>query len=567
MNWDFGPNLHLDFRHTFLLALAALSLFVRLGQPLPWSSLSLFQPLIVMAGLLVPTYLGDPALGLWIGWCLMLFFHVPAIYATKRISAAMAAMDADALESWTRVEPWLLWGMPGHFWQDMHLSYAYYLKEKPEEADKLIARWENNKGLPKAFKAIPLNYRIYGQAVLWKWPQVIDTYETLTRENPAVATSISFVASRAYLEQGEPLIAGKCLRQAHFDETIYPLDSLATNLLPFFALTGSLAQLEQIIRVLKKTEAKVPEQLINLWQARCLQTLGKWQEARLILQKALSETDVPLLKKRLETFLHKEENTEAATTGSAPAISSKSNPSSPEVKPEVKTESEDIWRLFKRAAFIQEILSPRRRSICVNVICLLCIFFFLSSVSFLIPLGLDFESPISPLVMGASHETVIVKGEYWRLLTYLFYHSDFLHIGSNLVGLFVFGRIAENIFGTKRFLAIYFVGGILSGISHVFLSDKLAVGASGAIQAIFAACAIGIFKMKTMLPPTLRTRYLSFMVGLTMFQVVLDQFVPMIAVFAHLGGLIAGLALGAVTAIREPDLGLDGEIDGTQKFI
>lgn len=555
MNWDPGLNLHLEFRHTFLLALAALSLFVRLGQPLPWSSLSLFQPLIVMAGVLVPTYLGDADLGLWIGWCLMLFFHVPAIYATKRISAAMAAMDADTLETWTRVEPWLIWGMPGHFWQDMHLSYAYYLREKPEEADKLIARWENSKSLPKAFKSIPLNYRIYGQAVLWKWPQVIETYETLTRENPAVAASISFVASRAYLEQDQPLVAGKCLRQAHFDETIYPLDSLATNLLPFFALTGAQAQLEKIIRVLQATEAKVPEQLISLWQARCLQSRGQWQEAGALLQKALSETRVPLLKKRLETFLNKTEGVPDATAGNTNDL------------PEVKGEVDDIWRLFKKAAFIQEILSPRRRSICVNIICLLCIFFFLSSVSFLFPLGLYFESPINPLLMGASHQTVIVKGEYWRLITYLFYHSDFLHIGSNLVGLFVFGRIAENIFGTKRFLAIYFVGGILSGISHVFLSEKIAVGASGAIQAIFAACAIGIFKMKTMLPPTLRTRYLSFMVGLTMFQVVLDQFVPMIAVFAHLGGLVAGLALGAVTAIREPNLGLDGEIDGTQKFI
>jgi membrane associated rhomboid family serine protease len=59
------------------------------------------------------------------------------------------------------------------------------------------------------------------------------------------------------------------------------------------------------------------------------------------------------------------------------------------------------------------------------------------------------------------------------------------------------------------------------------------------------------------------------MLGMTVFQVVLDQIIPFIAVFAHLGGLVAGLALGAVTAVRDPRRleAFEGEVDGTQKFI
>ena len=57
--------------------------------------------------------------------------------------------------------------------------------------------------------------------------------------------------------------------------------------------------------------------------------------------------------------------------------------------------------------------------------------------------------------------------------------------------------------------------------------------------------------------------------GITLFQILLDQFVPFIAVFAHLGGLLAGLALGTITTVRDPSRldGLDDEVDGTQQFI
>lgn len=556
----------LIFRLFFLLSLACISLGIRLMQPLPWAILSILQPLIVIAGVVVPLVtVKDGQLALWTGWCLLLFFHVPAIIANIQVGKAMARMDADSLETWAKIEQWLLWGRPGQFWHDMHLSYALVLRERQTDANRLLDKWDpacqpegKDKGkieLPKAFRDTPSNYRLYGQAVMWQWSEVTATYEMLKKKQANTA-SISFLAARAYLENQEPLEAATCLRQVHFDETIYPLDTLATNLMPFFSLTGARAELERLTRVLKATNASVPQSLIDLWRGRCEITLGAADKAASVLAAAQDGTAVPLLRKRIARFLE-------------PLSSGETMQRSPLVDdPSVRKEVQEIWQLFRRAAFIQEILSPRRKSICVNVICLLSVFTFLASANFLLPLGLTMDCPINPLTMGASYEGVVKQGQYWRLISYLFYHSDLLHIGSNLVGLYIFGRIAENIFGSSRFLAIYFVGGVLSGLSHIFLSDKIAVGASGAIQAVFAACAVGIIKLKG-LPPSLRSRYLSFMGGITLFQILLDQFVPFIAVFAHLGGLLAGLALGTITSVRDPSRldGLDDEVDGTQQFI
>jgi len=54
-------------------------------------------------------------------------------------------------------------------------------------------------------------------------------------------------------------------------------------------------------------------------------------------------------------------------------------------------------------------------------------------------------------------------------------------------------------------------------------------------------------------------------------QLVLDQLLPRVAVFAHLGGLIFGLCLGGLVAIRSPERRLSDsqkiEVEGLQTFV
>lgn len=549
-----------DHRLWLLLILSGLSLVIRLMQPLPWALLSILQPLIVISGVVVPALLGDAQLALWIGWCLFLFFHVPAIITNYRTAQAINTLNSAALESWARVYPWLNWGTPGLFWQDIYLAYASFLEDRATDGFALLDKWKSYRKLPKQLANTPDSYRLAGQCILWQWQEAKSTYESLGQNPKFLSPSTHFQASRAYLETQDFDRASACIKAVHLDEIIYPLPTLATNLMPYFALSGSQQNFDQLTKVMEAVKAKAPPVMIDYWQGRLYLVTGERLKAKETFEKALAETPQGLYLKRIKSMLEPllVEQADGTLSNNAP-VKTKADPA----------QVRDIWILFKRAAFIQEILAPARNSTCVNVISFICLAVFLLSNSFLMPLG--FESPLNvdPELLGASYQTVVKDGQYWRLVTYMFYHASILHIASNIYALYIFGRITENLFGSARFLGIFFVGGILSGLAHVILSQNLAVGASGAIQAIFAACAVAIIRLKTFLPPSLRSRYLGFMLGMTVFQVVLDQIIPFIAVFAHLGGLVAGLALGAVTAVRDPSRleAFEGEVDGTQKFI
>ncbi len=54
-----------------------------------------------------------------------------------------------------------------------------------------------------------------------------------------------------------------------------------------------------------------------------------------------------------------------------------------------------------------------------------------------------------------------------QLISYLFIHANFMHLFSNMFGLFMFGNLLERIWGPKRFLIYYFVCGIGAGILYM----------------------------------------------------------------------------------------------------
>jgi membrane associated rhomboid family serine protease len=532
-----------------LLLLVVLSLSVRAFQPWRWGSWMLGQSLVTLLVVVGFTLLKQPWIAQGLGWTLFVIFHLPAWYLFRRSRQAMTSMDTVSMAACSRIFPYIFWGDPGKFWRDITLSYVYYSTDKKEQADTLIDRWQAYKWLPAQLKDVPTQYRLYGHALMWNWQGVVDDFEKLRFAARKVSPSLYFMASRAYIELGQYAKSAECLKQAKFEESINPLDSLALSLVPFFALCGARGPVSKLLNLIGETNKDLPYALSLYWFGRCLAREGEIAQARESLTQAYDLTDVPLLRKRIEIAMARIDNFGQAEGQFAPE--------------QARKEVDEIWKLFTRGAFIQEILSPRRRSILVNsLIAINVIVFFFANASFQ-PFGKQLAFDI--FRAGALTSDTFAHAQYWRLITYLFLHTTFLHIGVNLLGLQFFGRIAENIFGSVRFLAIYFVGGVLSGVAHLLLSPGLiAVGASGAILAIFGAVGAGIYKLKDVLPSGLRQRYLYFMAAIALSQVVLDQFDKHIAGFAHLGGLLAGLALGMVTAIRTPSV---KKVDGTQRFV
>jgi membrane associated rhomboid family serine protease len=83
-----------------------------------------------------------------------------------------------------------------------------------------------------------------------------------------------------------------------------------------------------------------------------------------------------------------------------------------------------------------------------------------------------------------------LPGEWLTLLTSQFLHAGWLHLGSNLLALFIFGDNVEDRLGHARFLLFYLLCGVGAALAHVWAnatSTVPVVGASGAISGVLAA--------------------------------------------------------------------------------
>lgn len=160
---------------------------------------------------------------------------------------------------------------------------------------------------------------------------------------------------------------------------------------------------------------------------------------------------------------------------------------------------------------------------------------------------------------------ILGRHEYWRLLSAMFLHGDgtvggdFLHLGVNLWALWQLGRLYEIMFGTRRFVLIYFATGLFASFTSLmryFLlqQDGSSVGASGAIFGILGAFIFSIRRS----PRWRHERWARGIVNQLMFWIfanlVIGFSVPQIDMAAHLGGLAAGLLLGATLPQREPPM-------------
>jgi len=85
----------------------------------------------------------------------------------------------------------------------------------------------------------------------------------------------------------------------------------------------------------------------------------------------------------------------------------------------------------------------------------------------------------------------IVAGRHWTtILTAMFMHGGWLHIGGNMLFLWAFGPEIEDAMGPGRYLLFYLLGGLAATLAQVAAAPASTVpnlGASGAIAAVMGA--------------------------------------------------------------------------------
>jgi rhomboid protease GluP len=152
---------------------------------------------------------------------------------------------------------------------------------------------------------------------------------------------------------------------------------------------------------------------------------------------------------------------------------------------------------------------------------------------------------------GANYGPLILDGEFWRLFTSMFLHIGLMHLVFNAYALFIFGLEMERLYGPDRFIVIYILSGLFGSLAS-FASrgaDVLSAGASGAIFGIIGMNLAYFYLHRENFGHFGRQRVMNtlFIIGLNLF---FGFTIPGIDNLAHVGGLIAGLALGYGLAPR-----------------
>ena len=161
----------------------------------------------------------------------------------------------------------------------------------------------------------------------------------------------------------------------------------------------------------------------------------------------------------------------------------------------------------------------------------------------------------------------LIPVPFWStLVTSMFLHGGWMHLGGNMLYLWIFGDNLEHRMGHARFLVFYLLCGLAAGGAHILFnsgSNVPTVGASGAISGVLGGYLLMFPRNRVyvltwggvMAVPAL------FMLGLW----IVTQFVNGVgsiamtdetsgggvAYMAHIGGFVAGLVLAPLFAIGQ----------------
>ncbi len=185
--------------------------------------------------------------------------------------------------------------------------------------------------------------------------------------------------------------------------------------------------------------------------------------------------------------------------------------------------------------------------------------------------GTDITSAV-PVVLPDGTSGVIPEAPgpspiWLTLFTSMFMHGGWLHIGGNMLFLFIFGDNVERLMGSLRYLVFYLVCGLIAAYAQVLSSPNSLIpslGASGAISGVLAAYLVFLpqnpvrvlvgFRFVTEVPAVLMIglwALLQFVNGFG--AITVSEQTGGVAYWAHIGGFVAGLliafALRAVAGV------------------
>jgi rhomboid protease GluP len=155
-------------------------------------------------------------------------------------------------------------------------------------------------------------------------------------------------------------------------------------------------------------------------------------------------------------------------------------------------------------------------------------------------------------LFGDKYGPAILAGQWWRLITAGFLHGGILHIGMNMWVLFDLGAQTEEAYGTARYLFIYLVSSFTGYVASFYLSAAPSVGASAALFGLIGAMIAFGIRERGAYGAAMKSFYIRWAIYGLIFS-----FLPFVDIYAHLGGIVGGFALGYVAVPGRRSMAVD----------
>ncbi|HEX2966291.1 MAG TPA: rhomboid family intramembrane serine protease [Syntrophorhabdaceae bacterium] len=163
------------------------------------------------------------------------------------------------------------------------------------------------------------------------------------------------------------------------------------------------------------------------------------------------------------------------------------------------------------------------------------------------------------LMSSLSDEWTLLPYNIMTLFTSMFLHGGFLHLGGNMLYLWIFGNNVEDSFGHFRFIIFYLLSGVVAAGFQLFhnpLSSIPMIGASGAISGVLGAYLVlyPYARVKTLLIIIIFIKIIDLPAVLLLtiwffMQVLYSANMNGVAWYAHIGGFLFGLITAKLFAM------------------
>ena len=159
------------------------------------------------------------------------------------------------------------------------------------------------------------------------------------------------------------------------------------------------------------------------------------------------------------------------------------------------------------------------------------------------------RAPGFRVAVGGQHQRWIDTGQYWRWLTSVWLHTGLGHLLVNVSGLWVLGRLLEPWIGAARWLALFVAGGVAGSVASPLVGVTQSDGASGGGFALIGAIWVFGWRLADRLDAEDQRLLGPIWSAVLIGNLILGLVLPFVDAAAHAGGLLFGVAAGAVLAL------------------